>query len=132
MTLSDIQTIAKASNVMIAGDARKITIDGPDSAVDELIPLVRRWKPELIQLLKGETISDVGSCDHCNADLIGLVTFDGYTNRTCPACGKWFRCLEPIEQARESRCAGKHNGVESTKVAASLAGLTTVATTIQE
>lgn len=96
MNLSDIQSIAAAENVLLAIDAGKLVLDGPDGAVDELIPMVRRWKPELLMLLSGESITDVGQCDHCNADLIGLpVSHDGFVNRVCGACGEWAICLPP-------------------------------------
>ena len=96
MTLADIQSIVESSGVSLTANAGKIAIDGPNDAVDELIPLVQKWKLELIQLLGGDIIADVGQCDHCNADLIGLpVSFDGYTNRVCGDCGRWSTCLPP-------------------------------------
>lgn len=96
MTLSDIQTIAEANHVSLLVESGKMVLDGPNDAVNELIPLVKKWKPELIQMLAGETIGDVGHCDHCNADIIGLpVSFDGFVNRVCGACGRWATCLPP-------------------------------------
>ena len=94
MTLSDIQTIAQMNRVSITVESGKIVLDGPDDAINELIPLVKSWKPELIQLLGGDSITNVGQCEHCIADLIGLpVSFDGYVNRVCGACGHWAVCL---------------------------------------
>ncbi len=95
MTLSDIQTIASASSVSMLVEAGKLILDGPDDAVDELLPLVKQWKPELIQLLSGETVANVGQCEQCDADLIGLLVSGGYVNRVCGACGRWAICLPP-------------------------------------
>ena len=96
MSIADIQSIALATDVQLSVDAGKLVIDGPDDVVDELIPMVKRWKPELIKVLTGGTVADVGQCDHCSADLIGLpVSFDGYVNRVCGACGAWAICLPP-------------------------------------
>ena len=96
MTLADIKSIAAASNVSLVLDSGMIHLDGPDNAVDKLIPMVKKWKPELQKVLAGETMAGVGTCGHCNADLIGLpVALDGYINRVCGDCGRWATCLPP-------------------------------------
>ena len=96
MTLADIQSIVKSTGVSLIANTGKITLDGPGDTVDELMPLVQKWKQELIQLLDGDPIANVGQCDHCSADLIGLpVSFDGFVNRVCGACGRWATCLPP-------------------------------------
>jgi len=96
MTLNFIQSTASAAGVTIMLEDGAIFLDGPVDAVDELAPLVKQYKPELIKVLNGETIADVGHCDRCNADLIGLpVDFDGYVNRVCGACGRWAVCMPP-------------------------------------
>ena len=96
MTLLDIQNIAETNHLSMFMESGKIILDGPDNAVNELIPLVKKWKPELIQVLAGEAIGQVGQCDHCSADLIGLpVSFDGFVNRVCGACGQWATLLPP-------------------------------------
>ena len=57
---------------------------------------IRLWKQELIRMLNGDYCGDVGQCEQCGADLIGLpVAFDGFTNRVCGHCGEWHRCLKP-------------------------------------
>lgn len=55
--------------------------------------LIADWKPELIKIIAGEIVDDVGGCDQCGGELLGLRTFDHYVNRVCPDCGKWFRCI---------------------------------------
>ena len=73
-----------------------LSVKGPKSVMKELLPTIRRLKPELMQIVAGDSIADVGQCDHCNAGLIGLpVSFDGYVNRVCGACGRWAICLPP-------------------------------------
>lgn len=121
MTLSDIQSIAESHGVSMVLNAGKIAIDGPNDAVDDLIPLVKQWKPELIKLLSDETIGNVGHCDHCGADLIGLpVSFDGYVNRVCGDCGRWAVCLPPewtpddlAEHIAERSAIMEHDGLLS-------------------
>jgi|TARA_B110000495_G_C22545127_1_gene330274 hypothetical protein len=76
-----------------------LAIRGPQTELAEILPMIKRWKPELIKILEGETVDDVGVCDQCGADLLGLlVKFDSYVNRVCPQCGQWFQCLPPASK----------------------------------
>jgi len=72
----------------------KTTLTRRTGRAGELVIMVRQWKPELIKILNGETSTDIGQCD-CGSSLLGLPTRDGYVNRVCPDCGRWFRCLDP-------------------------------------
>lgn len=74
----------------------RLSVKGPAALVQEFSAGIKQWKPELLKITAGETVDDVGVCDYCSADLIGLpVQFDGYVNRVCPSCGQWHRCLPP-------------------------------------
>lgn len=75
----------------------RLSAEGPASLRKAFRDSIRRNKPELLKILAGETIHDVGSCDHCAAELLGLPVHGGYINRVCPDCGQWFRCLPPID-----------------------------------
>ncbi len=77
------------------GSNGRLIVKGPKSVVDELKPTIQRLKLELLKIVAGEVVSNVGSCDDCTTDLIGFPVFDGYTNRVCPNCGKWHSGLPP-------------------------------------
>jgi hypothetical protein len=86
------------SDVILAVVDGRLSVKGPESLVADLAPIIKQWKPELLKIAAGDSVGDVGTCDRCAADLIGLpVAFDGFTNRICPDCGKWHRCLPPKE-----------------------------------
>ena len=72
----------------------RLSVRGSTELVGEFRAAIQTWKPEIVKILSGESVGDVGDCDHCHGSLIGLRTFDYYINRVCPDCGKWFRCLE--------------------------------------
>ena len=78
-----------------------LSVRGSVALVAEFRELIRHWKPELINVLNGETITDVGQCDY-GSSLLGLPTRDGYINRVCPDCGSWFRCLDPYHDWTDS------------------------------
>ena len=90
-----------ASDVRLSVRDGKLSIKGSPDVVKSLAPTIKRWKPELLKVLAGETICDVGDCDQCEAELLGLLVHGGYTNRVCPECDKWFRCLPPMEAKPE-------------------------------
>ena len=125
MTIADIQSFAASHSVSLTVELGRIVIDGPDDAVDALIPLVREWKPELVHVLSGDAVADVGQCANCKAGLLGLPTsLADFTNRVCPACGTWHPCLPPgqthedIDELIEERCGiMEHNGRMSREVA---------------
>jgi len=73
----------------------KLIVRGDPELIKRMTPAIKRWKPELLKVMAGETVGNVGRCDQCNADLLGLITFDGYVNRVCPVCGCWKICLQP-------------------------------------
>ena len=73
----------------------RLSVKGPNSELAELVPILEQWKPELLKIAAGETIADVGDCEHCNAELLGLLVHGDYTNRVCPECGRWTICLPP-------------------------------------
>ena len=75
----------------------RLSVRGSAELVEEFRQMIANWKPELMKIAGGEVVADVGYCDGCNSDLIGLPTFDQFINRVCPLCGKWFRCLEPVK-----------------------------------
>ena len=137
-----INRILESDLVLAVVDGR-LSVKGPKSLLSELAPIIKHWKPELLRIAGGDTIGDVGQCDQCAADLIGLpVAFDRFINRVCPACGKWHRCLPPdwtkdAEKADTLNDAVEHQQLQerielrwqaserTIKMAASLAGLTT-------
>lgn len=94
MTINQVFESATRLQVGLTLENENLVLDGPVAAVDQLLLLARPHKPELIKILNGETIIDVGQCD-CGSSLLGLPTRDGYVNRVCPDCGQWFRCLDP-------------------------------------
>ena len=75
----------------------RLSAKGPEALMDAFRDAIRRNKPELLKVLAGETVHFCGHCDQCGAELLGLLVHGGYTNRVCPECGKWFRCLPPME-----------------------------------
>ena len=95
MSLNLIQALADSVGITLSTEADRIVIDGPADRVDELVPMIRHWKPELIRILQGRTVGSVGTCD-CGSSLLGLPTRDGFVNRVCGDCGRWFRCRDPF------------------------------------
>ena len=98
-----IAQILKSALVLSIVDGG-LSVKGPKSQLVELLPIVKQWKPELAKIAAGETVSSVGSCDHCNTDLLGLLVHGGYINRVCPTCGRFAICLPPgwtPEEVRE-------------------------------
>lgn len=91
MTLNMIQSMAESPGITLDLDGDYIVLEGPESLVDELSEMIRQWKPELIKVLQGQIVSNVGTCN-CGSALLGLPTFDGFVNRVCPDCGRWHRC----------------------------------------
>ena len=91
MTLNMIQSMADSNGITLDVDGDCIVLEGPAEQVDELATTIRQWKPELIKVLQGQTVGNVGTCD-CGSALLGLPTFDGFVNRVCPDCGRWHRC----------------------------------------
>ena len=109
----------------------KLVVVGDIDLINVMTPAIKRWKPELIRIVEGNTVCDVGCCDHCGTDLLGMVVHGGYINRVCVTCGNWFQCLtptgsmqellRPIKRKRELTCAGEQDSVEYSKVAADCA-----------
>ena len=89
-----INRITESDLILSVKDGR-LKVKGSESQVAELLPTIKQWKPELLKIAIGQTVNDVGGCDRCGADLLGLITFDGYVNRVCPACGCWKICFPP-------------------------------------
>lgn len=85
-------------------DAGKLRFKGDAETVNRWKPALRQWKLELIKILTGDTVGDVGQCDDCSAGLIGLPVSGGYVNRVCPACGTWHRCIEPPAKRARPVC----------------------------
>ena len=85
---------ASDTGVILSHAEDGLIVDGPERAVDSIVGQIKPFKFEIIKMLNGETIDQVGSCDDCEAELTGFPTTDGFVNRTCLECGKWFRCLE--------------------------------------
>ena len=79
------------AEITLEGDVVEIT--EPASGHQELIEAVEFHEQELLAILQGKTVNDAGNCDDCGETLISLKTFDGFINRTCGNCGKWFRCV---------------------------------------
>ena len=94
MNLNLILSTAESAGISLSIDGATIVIEGAADQANELATMIKKWKPELIKVLNGETIDNVGQCD-CGSALLGLPTFDGSVNRVCPDCGRWFRCLDP-------------------------------------
>ena len=113
MSIADTLQLGAELGVDVFVSGGTLRLKGPAEAVAKLSSVAIRHKPELIAFISNEATEGVGDCYGCNEELIGLRTFDGYTNRTCPGCGKWFRCLPPIEQQAESSCTEELDSVES-------------------
>ena len=93
MSITNAINHAEELGVAITANNGKLKLEGPTSALDKVASMAKPWKPELLKVLAGETVEGVGDCDQCGGELLGLVVHDGYVNRVCPQCGKWFRCL---------------------------------------
>ena len=108
-----IDAILSSGIELSVGSNGKLLFNGKAQTVTHLKHAMKQWKPELISILRGESVSDVGKCDQCGTDLIGLpVSHDGYTNRVCGACGTWHSCLppqEPVDTQKPSKNAGKQS-----------------------
>ena len=100
-TLNRILRFANLAQIVMSVESGVLFLEGESDQVQELVVMVKQWKPELIKILNGETITDVGQCD-CGSSLLGLPTKDGYINRVCPDCGQWFRCLDPYHDWSDS------------------------------
>ena len=91
-----INAILRSGIELSVGETGKLAFKGRAETVKQWKPALRQWKLELLKVAVGETITNVGHCDHCGANLIGLpVSFDGYVNRVCGDCGRWAVCLPP-------------------------------------
>lgn len=77
----------------------RLDIEGHELTIRLFLPSIKQWKPELVMLLKGETVDGVGKCD-CGSWLTGFPTFDGYVNRCCISCGAWHRCIQQNDGTR--------------------------------
>ena len=87
-------------SIAIKGDKLKLR---PAALVTpKLIGAIKSNKLELFAILRDNAIHDIGNCDRCGGELLGFLTFDSYTNRTCPTCGMWFQCLKPFEEETEA------------------------------
>lgn len=60
----------------------------------QLVSMIRDRKPGLIGVLQG----DVTRCEQCCGSVVRDRTFDGYWNRYCVNCGRWFRCEKESEK----------------------------------
>ncbi len=90
-----INNIFESRLVLTAVDGR-LEVQGPKLLLDELRPIIRQWKHELLTIVTGKSVRHVGQCRSCGDNLIGLpVNHDGYLNRVCGACGRWAICLPP-------------------------------------
>lgn len=81
------------SGLRLAVVEGRLSVKGPAKLLNAFRDATRRNKPELLKVLAGQSVDDVGQCDACGADLLGLQVRGGYVNRVCPECGEWFRCL---------------------------------------
>ena len=90
MSLNALLKLTDSPGSVIECDNGGIFIKG---AVNQVLPMVKRHKSELLRVLQGDIIDDVGRCEGCGDELIGFSTFDGYIYRTCPECGLWFTCV---------------------------------------
>ena len=134
-----INAILNSDIELAVSDAGKLSFKGPPEQVEQLMPALKLWKVELLKLLLGETVSDVGNCVLCDVPLIGIpVSFDGYTNRVCPDCGKWHHCLPPgwtledlSELIGERRAIMEHDG-KLTRLDAISAGSEAVRVQLEE
>jgi hypothetical protein len=85
-----------STEIELQVDGGRLLYRIPEETAEKYLDEIRRWKPELIRMLNGDYCGDVGQCEQCGADLIGLpVAFDGYVNRVCGHCGTWHRCIAP-------------------------------------
>jgi len=96
MSLKWISETIKELGVTITTKGENLQLSDPASKSPELVEAVEFHKYELLAIHQGKMVRDVGNCDQCVDKLVGLLAFDGYINRTCPTCGKWFRCLPPL------------------------------------
>ena len=85
-----------SAEIELKVDGDQLAYGMTEETAEKYLDEIRRWKLELIRILNGDYCGDVGRCEQCSADLIGLpVAFDGFTNRVCGHCGKWHRCIKP-------------------------------------
>ena len=96
MSLNWISETIKKMGVTIIVKGADLQLSKSASKSPKLIAAVRSHKQELLAIVQDKMVRNVGNCNHCGGELIGFLTFDGYTNLTCPSCGKWFRCLKPL------------------------------------
>ena len=103
MNLNQIfETVAIIGGEILIDCGRvKLKATAPENL--NLIQAIAFHDQELLAILQGKTVNDVGSCGGCGEALIGLKTFDGYINRTCGNCGRWFRCLKQPDAICETR-----------------------------
>lgn len=74
LTVSDNNLIAKPSS--------RVT--------PQMVNRIRDLKPRLLAILEGRQTP----CCYCGARVVHDQTFDGYLNRLCTGCGRWFTCLK--------------------------------------
>jgi len=75
--------------VVVRGDRLRCS---PKAAMTpELTDRLRVYKQDLLAILSNPR--ECGKCDRCQAALLGIETFDGYTNRFFLRCGAWQSVL---------------------------------------
>lgn len=58
--LNKIKELADSVGIKLSVRNRKVILTGRTDQADELVILVRQWKPEMIKVLNGGTVTDVG------------------------------------------------------------------------
>lgn len=81
MTAADIIPIARRSSYILLADGDDLDVDAPASASPVIIDLLRRFKPEILELLRAERCaivryvadhfqsSPLGQCAHCGGGI---------------------------------------------------------------
>lgn len=95
--LNSIMQLVHAGTLILELEGDQLVLVAPKAEVERLLPSVKPRKEELVRILRSDTVNHVGVCDVCAFKLVGFSTFDGYVNRVCPECDKWFQCLDPSQ-----------------------------------
>jgi len=94
MSLNALLSLTGSLGLTIDCDGGDIFLEGAESAIQQVAPMVKRHKHELLQVLQGDIVTDVGVCA-CGSNLTGLPSDGGFTDRLCLDCGTWATCLPP-------------------------------------
>jgi len=79
-----------ASGVQLKVQGEDLIAKPTPRVTPDLAQKIRANKPRLKKILVGPSTP----CSFCGGRVVHDKTFDGYLNRFCLGCGRWFTCVK--------------------------------------